>query len=113
MTVKHTFQHCLLLLASLCIAFAPSTWLRGQARQNPPAANIPRLPNGRPDFQGLWLKSNGGFQGLFIGSLDGTNFAAGGGGAGRGGPPPAPKYEYLPEAAAEQADRARRSYDDP
>jgi hypothetical protein len=61
-------------------------------------------------LQGLWLKSNGGFQGLFIGSLDGTNFAAGGGG-GRG--PPAPKYEYLPEAAAEQAYRAQRSFDDP
>jgi hypothetical protein len=56
------------------------------------------------------MKSAGGFQGLFIGSLDGTNFAAGGGG-GRG--PPAPKYEYLPEAAAEQAYRAQRSFDDP
>jgi len=83
------------------------------AAPSPPSAPLPRLPDGRPDFQGLWMKSNGGFQGLFIGSLNGTNFAAGGGGAGRGGPPPAPKYEYLPEAAAEQADRARRSYDDP
>jgi hypothetical protein len=54
------------------------------------------------------MKSNGGFQGLFIGSLNGTNFAAGGG----RGPPPA-KYEYLPEAAAEQAYRAQRSFDDP
>jgi hypothetical protein len=115
MTVKHTFQHCLLLLASLCIAFAPSTWLRGQARQNPPAANIPRLPNGRPDFQGLWLKSNGGFQGLFIGALDGTNFAGGGGRGGRGrgaGPAPA-RYEYTPEAEAERQDRLQRGYEDP
>ena len=71
---------------------------------------MPRLPDGHPDLQGLWLKSNGGFQGLFIGSLDGTNFAARGGG-GRG--PPAPQYEYLPEAAAEKAYRQQRSFDDP
>ena len=44
---------------------------------------LPRLPDGHPDLQGLWMKSAGGFQGLFIGSLDGTNFAAGGRG-GRG-----------------------------
>jgi hypothetical protein len=84
-----------------------------QSPAAPPSAQsapLPRLPDGHPDLQGLWLKSNGGFQGLFIGSLDGTNFAAGGGG-GRG--PPAPKYEYLPEAAAEQAYRAQRSFDDP
>ena len=84
------------------------------AEPNAAVAALPRLPDGHPDFQGLWLKSNGGFFGLFIGSLDGTNFAAGGGGAGRGaGPPPEPKYEYLPEAAAEQAYRAQRSYEDP
>ena len=87
-----------------------------QAQETPASASLssvslPRLPDGRPDLQGLWMKSNGGFQGLFIGSLDGTNFAAGGGG-GRG-PPPAPRYEYLPEAAAEQAYRAQRSFDDP
>jgi hypothetical protein len=69
---------------------------------------LPRLVDGHPDLQGLWLKSSGGFQGLFIGSLDGTNFAAGGG---RG--PPTPQYEYLPEAAAEQAYREQRSYEDP
>ena len=40
-------------------------------------AALPRLPDGHPDLQGLWMKSAGGFQGLFIGSLDGTNFAAG------------------------------------
>ena len=44
----------------------------------------PDSPDGRPDLQGLWMKSAGGFQGLFIGSLDGTNFAAGGGGGGAG-----------------------------
>ena len=42
-----------------------------------PAA-LPRLADGHPDLQGLWMKSAGGFQGLFIGSLNGTNFAAGG-----------------------------------
>jgi hypothetical protein len=92
--------------AGLSFAQAPA------AAPSAQSAPLPRLPDGHPDLQGLWLKSNGGFQGLFIGSLDGTNFAAGGGG-GRGGPPPAPKYEYLPEAAAEQAYRAQRSFDDP
>jgi hypothetical protein len=79
---------------------------------SPSASSLPRLPDGHPDLQGLWLKSNGGFQGLFIGSLDGTNFAAGGGGGGGRGPP-APQYEYLPEAAAEKAYRQQRSFDDP
>jgi hypothetical protein len=79
-------------------------------------AALPRLPDGHPDLQGLWLKSTGGFQGLFIGSLDGTNFAARGGGRGTGGPPPAfspPQYEYTTEAAAEKLDRQRRPYEDP
>jgi hypothetical protein len=91
------------------------------AAQSPPAAPseqnapLPRLPDGHPDLQGLWLKSNGGFFGLFIGSLEGTNFAAGGGGgAGRGaGPPAGPQYEYLPEAAREREYRRERSYEDP
>jgi len=73
---------------------------------------LPRLPDGHPDLQGLWMKSAGGFQGLFIGSLDGTNFAAGGGrGGGRG--PATPEYPYTPEAAAERADRLKRGYEDP
>ena len=61
-------------------------------------APLPRLPDGHPDLQGLWMKSAGGFQGLFIGSLDGTNFAAGGGRGGRGGGrgPAAPEYPYTP-----------------
>jgi hypothetical protein len=88
------------------LSFAQSPAAASSAQSAP----LPRLPDGHPDLQGLWMKSSGGFQGLFIGSLDGTNFAAGGGG-GRG--PPAPKYEYLPEAAAEQAYRAQRSFDDP
>ena len=67
-----------------------------------------RLPDGHPDLQGLWMKSAGGFQGLFIGSLDGTNLAAGGRG-GRGGP----AYEYTPEADAERKDRLKRGYEDP
>jgi hypothetical protein len=80
----------------------------------PSAANaeLPRLPDGHPDLQGLWLKSAGGFFGLFIGSLDGTNFAAGGGGGGRG-PPPGPEYEYTPEAKLEREYRRQRSFDDP
>ena len=96
-------------------AFGPALAQRPQAEPAAPAVALPRLPDGHPDLQGLWLKSNGGYFGLFIGSLDGTNFAAGGGGGGRGaGPPPAgPQYEYLPEAAAEQAYRAERSYEDP
>jgi hypothetical protein len=77
-----------------------------RAEPSAPAAELPRLPDGHPDLQGLWLKSAGGFQGLFIGSLNGTNFAA------RGGPP-APEYEYTPEAAAEKRYRESRSYDDP
>ena len=93
----------------------------GPAAAQPPdapraAAELRRLPDGHPDLQGLWLKSAGGFQGLFIGSLDGTNFAArAGGGAGRGagGPPPPPRYEYTPEAEAERLDRQRRGYEDP
>jgi len=81
---------------------------------------LPRLPDGHVDLQGLWMKSAGGFQGLFIGSLDGTNFAAGGRagrgdgrGAGRGPGPTAPQYEYTPEADAERRDRVRRGYEDP
>lgn len=80
------------------------------------SSGLPRLPDGHPDLQGLWLKSAGGFQGLFIGSLDGTNFAApGGGGRGgrAGGPPPGPRYEYTPEAEAERQDRLKRGYEDP
>lgn len=81
---------------------------------------VPRLPDGHPDLQGLWIKSTGGFQGLFIGSLDGTNFAAPGGGRGDGrggraggGPPAAPRFEYTPEAEAERQDRLKRGYEDP
>jgi hypothetical protein len=90
------------------------------------AASLPRVPGGHPDLQGLWMKSAGGFQGLFIGSLDGTNFAARAGAAGggapggapagaapRGGPPPAPQYDYTPEAAAEKQYRQQHGYEDP
>ena len=98
-------------LLSTIPAGVPSAQPPAATTSPPSDAPLPRLADGRPDLQGLWMKSAGGFQGLFIGSLDGTNFAARGG-AGRG-PPPAPKYEYLPEAAAEQAYRAQRSFDDP
>ncbi len=78
-----------------------------------PQAAVRRLPDGHPDLQGLWMKSNGGFQGLFIGSLDGTNFAAQGRGRGAGRGPAGPAYEYTPAAEAERKDRIRRGYEDP
>jgi hypothetical protein len=90
------------------LLFSGAATAQPAAAPAPSSSAIPRLPDGHPDLQGLWLKSNGGFQGLFIGSLEGTNFAAG---AGRG--PPTPQYDYLPEAAAEKAYRAQRSYEDP
>ena len=99
------------------VAAQPAQTSSTPAQADAAKAAIPRLPDGRPDLQGLWMKSAGGFQGLFIGSLDGTNFAAGGGraaGAGaRGGPPPAPSYHYTPEAALEKQDRMKRGYEDP
>jgi hypothetical protein len=107
--VKRIVGVCACALLSAAPAVPPSA----QAVLPQPSvqgAALPRLPDGRPDLQGLWLKSAGGFQGLFIGSLDGRNFAAGGGG---GGGPPARQYPYRPEAAAEQAYRQQRSYDDP
>jgi len=77
---------CVLLAVAACgsaFSQAPAT---PAATAPVPTAPLPRQPNGRPDLQGLWLKSAGGFQGLFIGSLNGTNFAN------RGGPPPAPRF---------------------
>ena len=116
----------LLCNAILIGLWAASSFLLAQTtpvQPRLPNSSLPRLPGGRPDLQGLWLKSAGGFQGLFIGSLDGTNLAAGGargGGArgGRGGVPtrggPAPtRYEYTPEAEAERLDRLKRGYEDP
>ena len=119
------FVALLALTVEPALAQAPS----GQATATT-NTQLRRLPDGHPDMQGLWLKSNGGFQGLFVGSLDGTNFAAprGGGdgrgargGRGAGGGPrggglggfPPPQYEYTPEAALEKQDRQRRPYDDP
>ena len=97
--------------------------LTAQVSQVPTRVPLDRLPDGHPNLQGLWLKSSGGFQGLFIGSLDGTNLAAGGArGGGRGGRGAAPggargpaptRYEYTPEAEAERMDRLRRGYEDP
>ena len=87
-------------------AFGPAAV---QSPPTPPSAALRRLPDGHPDFQGLWMKSAGGFQGLFIGSLDGTNLAAGG----RGGRGAGPQYEYTREAEAERRDRLQRGYEDP
>jgi len=109
-------------VTALCVLLSAggSSPLAAQATRvpsNAPSATLPRLPGGRPDLQGLWLKSGGGFQGLFIGSLDGTNLAAGGGrGGGRGGArggPAQTRYEYTPEAEAERLDRIKRGYEDP
>jgi hypothetical protein len=103
------------LAATLC-ALVSGVQLLTVAAQS---TGVPRLPDGHPDLQGLWLKSAGGFQGLFIGSLDGTNFAApaGGRGDGRGGRaggiPGPPPYPYTPEAEAERLDRLKRNYEDP
>ncbi len=104
-----TASLCALLVSTVAgsaLAQPPPT---GPSSPGPAAA---RLADGHPDLQGLWIKSAGGFQGLFIGSLDGTNFAAAGR-AGARGAPPAPQYEYTPEAAAERRDRQRRGYEDP
>jgi hypothetical protein len=114
--------HCFRFATVLCVLLSAgcSSPLTAQATQAPATASsatLRRLPDGRPDLQGLWLKSAGGFQGLFIGSLDGTNLAAGGarGGGGRGnrGGPAPTRYEYTPEAEAERMDRLRRGYEDP
>jgi hypothetical protein len=112
---------CSGLAIAVCVVLSSgsSSFLAKQATQAPanaPSPTLPRLPGGRPDLQGLWLKSAGGFQGLFIGSLDGTNLAAGGargGGRGaRGGPAPT-RYEYTADAEAERLDRLKRGYEDP
>lgn len=124
MKLPHLRLRVALLTATLCAlpCGRASNSLSAQAapaRTDAPGTVLPRLPDGHPDLQGLWLKSAGGFQGLFIGSLDGTNLAAGGraGGAGaRGagrGPAAPPRYEYTPEAEAERQDRLRRGYEDP
>jgi hypothetical protein len=111
---------CLLLAAGAPGSSSAQSAGSGSAQPSPQPASadapLPRLPDGHPDLQGLWLKSAGGFQGLFVGSLDGTNFAArGGAAAGRRevGPAPGPRFEYTPAAAAEKLDRERRGYEDP
>jgi hypothetical protein len=119
-----------LVIAALSVlpivsACAPSSAQTPDAAGTPDAG-LPRLPDGHPDLQGLWLKSTGGFQGLFIGSLDGTNFAAGGrggngrggrgGGRGAGGGPALlgpPQYEYTAEALQEKQYRQQSPYLDP
>jgi len=104
-----TASLCALLVSTVAgTALAQPT----QTGPNSPGPAPARLADGHPDLQGLWIKSAGGFQGLFIGSLDGTNFAAAGRGGARGAPP-APQYEYTPEAAAARQDRQRRGYEDP
>jgi hypothetical protein len=106
------------LCALLTTDHAGSVWAQAATPSRRADSALPRLPDGHPDLQGLWMKSAGGYQGLFIGSLDGTNFAAPGGGrgdgrGGRGAGGAPPQYEYTPEAEAERKDRLRRGYEDP
>src|SRR5215813_12653652 len=55
----------------------------------PPAFEPPRLPDGHPDLQGLWVKKDSsGFDPLRVGTLDGGQVGRGGGGRGRAGAPP-------------------------
>jgi hypothetical protein len=114
MTLAHSRRWLSAIGLCITVSIGPARTATAQAAPTPPAAPpgaaaLPRLPDGHPDLQGLWLKSAGGFQGLFIGSLEGTNFAAGGGARG----PAPPRYKYTPEAEAEMRDRQRRNYDDP
>ena len=123
MKTTHAHYSFALALCALLSTSVPSA-LTARVTQAPTTAPLARLPGGRPNLQGLWLKSAGGFQGLYIGSLDGTNLAAGGArGGGRGnrgaaaggarGGAPTTRYEYTPEAEAERMDRLRRGYEDP
>ena len=111
----HEYQRRLLLIAALAASLIANSSGPLSAQVSAQASSLPRLPGGHPDLQGLWLKSAGGFQGLFIGSLDGTNFAAGGRGRGNGGGGGGggTAYQYTPEAEAERQDRLRRGYEDP
>jgi hypothetical protein len=114
----YTYHRRVLLIAALAASLianssGPLSAQKTPARSSVANASLPRLPEGHPDLQGLWLKSAGGFQGLFIGSLDGTNFAAAGRGRGNGGGGGGTAYEYTPEAEAERLDRLRRGYEDP
>jgi hypothetical protein len=112
----YAYHSRVLLIAALTAkSSGPLSAQAPPARASVANASLPRLPGGHPDLQGLWLKSAGGFQGLFIGSLDGTNFAAAGRGRGNGGGGGGggTAYEYTPEAEAERLDRLRRGYEDP
>ena len=110
----HAYHRRVLLIAALAASLIANSSGPLSAVVSAQAPNLPRVPGGHPDLQGLWLKSAGGFQGLFIGSLDGTNFAAGGRGRGNGdGGGGGTAYAYTPEAEAERLDRLRRGYEDP
>jgi hypothetical protein len=84
----------------------------------------PRLPDGRPDMQGLWYKFAGeGFDPLYVGLLNGAPVGGGGGrGGGRGAVagangflrPGVPVLPYLPAAAALKKEREEHHmFDDP
>jgi hypothetical protein len=95
--------------------------------ERPPVFEPPRLPDGHPDLQGLWVKKDSsGFDPLRVGTLDGGAVGRGGGGRGRAGGPPGgngnpeflrpgvPILPYTNAAAAEKKNRFENHlYDDP
>ncbi len=73
-------------------------------------------PDGHPDLQGLWLKSAGGFQGLFIGSLEGTNLrrpAAAGAAGGRRPRAPPRRVRVHARGRSREAGPPSRGFEDP
>ncbi|MBZ5632070.1 MAG: hypothetical protein LAO55_02990 [Acidobacteriia bacterium] len=118
MKILRAYHGRTILPATICLLLsvrgAGPVWAQAtDASLRKSQAAVRRLPDGHPDLQGLWMKSAGGFQGLFVGSLDGTNFAAQGRGRGGGPGGGGRTYEYTPAAEAERKDRVRRGYEDP
>jgi hypothetical protein len=80
---------------------------------------LPRLPDGHPDLQGLWIKKdNSGFDPLRVGTLDGGQVGRAGGPGRATDPdfirPGVPVLPYTPAAAAEKKNRLEHhQYDDP
>jgi hypothetical protein len=107
------------------IAMAAST--RAPAPPPAPAANIRRMPDGKPDLQGFYVSSargaNQGLESRARGGGGGRGGAPAGAPAGRGGParpdtiidPPGGKLPMQPWAVDEKVSRnlAERGYDDP
>lgn len=117
------------IVVSVCVLAAVAWAVAPVAAQAPaeklPAFQPPRLPDGHPDLQGLWIKKDSsGFDPLRVGTLDGGALGRGGGGPARGaGPggrssdflrPGVPTLPYTPAAEAEKKNRFdHHLYDDP